>query len=218
MMSRSAVLYRSAPSSRSSAIFVGNPSPPENPPRLFAATTRWQGIRIGIGLAPQALPTGCAADPTSMKKKGYTEIRSESIRSILVVPVVNNTVAVNAPDYLLSTVAVPLAEHGYYVFPVNLVKRVMEEEPVRVRTLAPGVDRDLETIVLKCMDKESARRYASAQDLAADLGRYLEGDPIQARPPSLVYLLRKRVAKRKALVGTAVGAAVLLIAVASYLL
>ncbi len=98
----------------------------------------WRGFLVAFAVL--GLLTGCAADPTSMKKKGYTEIRSESIRSILVVPVVNNTVAVNAPDYLLSTVAVPLAEHGYYVFPVNLVKRVMEEEGLSDANLVHSAD------------------------------------------------------------------------------
>jgi hypothetical protein len=42
--------------------------------------------------------------------------------------VINRTVEVDAPDYFLSTISRPLAERGYYVFPVNLVKRVMEDE------------------------------------------------------------------------------------------
>src|SRR5690606_2488734 len=51
-------------SSRSKATFVSSPPSPEYPPsRPPAATMRWQGMRIGIGLAPQAVPTGCAAEP-----------------------------------------------------------------------------------------------------------------------------------------------------------
>ncbi len=60
--------------------------------------------------------------------KDLTKFEASKPASILVVPVVNDSVEVNAPDYFLSTVSVPLAERGYYVFPVNLVKRMLEDE------------------------------------------------------------------------------------------
>src|SRR5262249_26041118 len=65
---------------------------------------------------------------------------------------------------------------------MNTVRLVLEKEPRRPSALKPGIDRDLETICLKCMEKEPARRYGSAEALAEDLESWLRHEPIQARP------------------------------------
>lgn len=71
-----------------------------------------------------AFLSGCAHQEFSKQDK----FLSAAPRSILVVPVVNKSVEVTSADYMLSTISIPLAERGYYVFPVNLVKRVLEDD------------------------------------------------------------------------------------------
>jgi hypothetical protein len=62
-----------------------------------------------------------------------------------------------------------------------LLQQIVHDEPSSLRKLKSSVPRDLETICLKCLEKESAKRYGDAQDLADDLRRFLQGKPIHAR-------------------------------------
>jgi len=83
---------------------------------------------------------------------------------------------------------------------LDCLRRVVEEEPPRLRSLAPQLPRDLETVVMKCLEKEPARRYDDAQGLAEDLRRVQDGEPIQARRLTLAHRLSRFAKRNRALV------------------
>ena len=89
-----------------------------------------------------------------------------------------------------------------------LLRQVIETDPVGPRLLNPSIPRDLETICLKCLEKDRSRRFGTAQALADELGRFLRGEPIRARPvsrPEKVW----RWCRRKPALAAAVGTVVL---------
>ncbi len=83
------------------------------------------------------LPAACV---TQGPPRDLTIFHDAQIRSVLVVPPVNRTQEVVAPDYYISTIAKPLAERGYYVFPVNAVKRILEEDGLYDANLVHDAD------------------------------------------------------------------------------
>jgi len=97
---------------------------------------------------------------------------------------------------------------------------VLHDEPVAPRRLIPGVPRDLETVALKCLVKNPARRYASAQGLADDLDNCIHHRPIAARPTGAVERLvkwgRRRPAAAAVAAATVVGLALLAAVIAIY--
>ncbi|WP_233261608.1 serine/threonine-protein kinase [Vitiosangium sp. GDMCC 1.1324] len=80
------------------------------------------------------------------------------------------------------------------------LQKVLHEDPPSPRSHAPHLPSDLDTIALKCLNKEPDQRYPSARALAEDLGRYIDGEPILGQRPSLLYRLQRRARKHRALV------------------
>ncbi len=92
-----------------------------------------------------------------------------------------------------------------------LLLRVRTESPPSPRAFAPDLPRDLEMICLKCLSKAPHERYPSASEFAADLGRYLAGQPVRARPVPPAVRVAKWARRNKALAGlVAAGLAVAL--------
>lgn len=87
------------------------------------------------------------------------------------------------------------------VTPLDTLRLLLEREPDRPRTLQRTLDRDLETICLKCLEKDPARRYGSAEALAEDLERWWAGEPIQARRTGSAERAVKWVRRRPLIAG-----------------
>ncbi len=90
---------------------------------------------------------------------------------------------------------------------LDAARAIADGEPAPLGTIDRGFKGDLDTIVQTALFREKSRRYASAADLAADIRRYLNDEPISARPPTTLYQLRKFARRNRALVvGTAIAA------------
>ncbi len=90
--------------------------------------------------------------------------------------------------------------------------QVRHVEPVSPRLLNPTVPPELDTICLKCLEKEPAKRYATAQDLADDLGRFLHHEPIRAQPIGAVVRMERWCRRRPAIAGLSAALVVALLA------
>jgi serine/threonine protein kinase len=93
---------------------------------------------------------------------------------------------------------------------VHLIRQITHDDPPSPRSIDRRVPRDLDTIIMKATEKKSARRYASAEELADELKRFLAGEPIRARTPGTIERLAKWSRRRPA---HAIGIAALMLIV-----
>ncbi len=100
----------------------------------------------------------------------------------------------------------------------ELIVAISDRDPIPPTRRAPGVDRDLDTICLKALEKDPTRRYRDAGAFAEDLARYLAGAPIAARSPSPLRRLRKFARRHRSTALAALGAAGLAVGASAWLL
>ncbi|GEM_PF-3327747 len=86
----------------------------------------------------------------------------------------------------------------------EIATKIAQEDPPAPRSFVAQIPRDLEWIILKALEKEPERRFQSAQELAEDLRRFLEGEAVRARPTGIFYRMRKMARRREARVAALV--------------
>jgi len=144
-----------------------------------------------VGTLPYMSPEQVGGDPSRI------DIRSD-------------VYALGVLAYEIVAGRLPLEVHSSAIH--EAVRTVVEQEPPRLGTLDARLRGDIETIVGKALEKDKARRYSSAGELASDLRHYLNHEPVLARPPSTTYQLRKFVRRNRVLVGGVTATFVALVA------
>ncbi len=154
----------------------------------LAITTMQTDLGALVGTLQYMSPEQCDADPHNI------DIRSD----VYALGVVLYELLCGRLPYDITRVAIHEA-----------TRIIREEQPARLSTVNKTLRGDVDTIVLKALEKERDQRYASALELAEDIRRYLNDEPLTARPPSAAYRMRKFVRRNRVLVG---GTAAVLLA------
>ncbi|MCO6457234.1 MAG: protein kinase [Pirellulaceae bacterium] len=174
-----------APSSRSEAIPLG-PSSARNP-RAGREAGRYEPKITDFGLAKRIdSDVRHTQDGAALGTPGYMAPEQTQISATNVGPACD-VYALGAVLYDILVGRPPF--HAATV--LDTIQQAREQDPIPPRRLQPALPRDLETICLKCLRKQPDRRYASAQDLADDLQRFLDGKAVLARPASSAEKLGK---------------------------
>ncbi|MEM9293246.1 MAG: protein kinase [Acidobacteriota bacterium] len=174
-----------------------------------AATTRWTPYVVDFGLVHEVEGTQLTAEGVVLGTAPY--MAPEQAHGV------PGMVDRRSDVYSLGATLYELLV-GQPVFDGPAMDRVMQtlhREPIPPRRLQPQLPEDLETIVLRCLEKEPTQRYPSAKALAEDLRRFLADEPILARPPSLIYRARKVVRRNRTLAAVVVVATLALLALAA---
>jgi serine/threonine-protein kinase len=89
----------------------------------------------------------------------------------------------------------------------EILVQIMRDDPAQIGSRVSKIPRDLETIVMKCLERDPLRRYGSAKELSEDLQRFLDGDPVSAKATTWRYRLTKRARKNRLATGILIAAA-----------
>ncbi len=143
-----------------------------------------------VGTVPYMSPEQASGDPDAL------DIRSDIY-------------AIGVISFELLAGRLPYNVRGRTIY--EAVRVIREEEPSRLSSIDRAFRGDVETIVAKALEKDKSRRYQSAADVAADIRRYLNDEPIDARPASTMYQLGKFARRHKAIAGAAGVVAVVLV-------
>lgn len=147
----------------------------------MAVTTLQTSVGQLIGTLQYMSPEQCAADPQDLDTR-------------------SDVYALGVILYELLCDRLPYDITGLEIHQATAVIR--DRAPTRLSAIVKTLRGDIETIVLKALEKDRDRRYQSAADLAQDLRRFLNSEAISARPPSMIYHVRIFARRNKALVGS----------------
>ena len=151
--------------------------------------------RLVVACSLAAALLGCATAPQADK---YAKFIAANPRSILIVPPVSKTVNIDAPAYFLSTIPIPVAERGYYVFPVNMVKRVLEDDGLADASLVQKADPvrlckifGADAVIYVTLEQWDAKYMVLSTSVTVELGYVMKdgktGDTIWKAKEGMTY-------------------------------